>query len=455
MADASTTSGHPAAAGSAGGTNGAASSEAGAHRFDATLEALLRDVDARPETVRAAIRAASDADLTARGLRGVQLNQLGAYRRWWSAERIREIAADTVRERLWGEWEFHAHLAHFARAMDSDPDDGSPDRLRSFVRLDGWEADRIAALAGGTGGLVVCSFHVGPFRFIPLDLYHLGFPVTIPLNRAAYDELFSIRENIGGDLRRRMGFRPVDARTSTIGLARALRRGEIVFAYVDGNIGADGETGTAVRSAVEFCGLRLRVKSGVPRLAAALGATLLPVVAERDGDRARVRVWSPIRPAGRLKGEAQEAFVGEATQRLYTILETCVRERPDQWVSAAFLHRWREPEPEAAPADAPSPEALDRHLADGGVLRLDPDRVVEVDGDDGPILADVRTLRAVRLPDWAAEPVRALASEAGLDAARLATVERTDARRLLALLGELTSRGMVMMVPSRNATTTT
>ena len=409
----------------------------------AVLAALLQDPDADPAAVRAALDAADDATLGAYGLRGVYLNQLSAYRRWWARERIRSIAAATVRERLWGEWEFAAYVTRYRREVLSRGGDAAV--RRGWVRLEGWDSERIAALADEAGGgLVICTFHIGPFRFLPLDLYNLGFSVTVPLNRSAYQELFTLGWGMEEEVQQRIGLRPVDEPTSTLALARALRRGGLVLAYVDGNIGADGVTGEDVRSPVEFCGLRLRVKSGIPRLAAALGATLLPVTAERRGDRLCVRLEEPIRPAGRLKGEAQEAFAAEATQRLYAVLEERVREVPDQWVSAAFLHRWREPEPVTLDRDAPSPEALRRHLEGGGVLRLDPDRIVDVGGDEGPILADVRTLRAVRVPDWAAATVQALGSERGFGADELEALDVAAAERTLAFAAGLAARGMIV-----------
>lgn len=412
-------------------------------------DALLANLAADPEAVRAHVQALEPAGLERYGLRGVYLNQLMLLGSRMPRERVRTYAESVVRNRLLGEWEFHAYLQHFNREVRGAGVIEDPSARSTFVWLNGWDLARIRALAAEGNGLILCSFHLGPFRFIPFDLGLLGLRMLLPLDRAAFEDTAAARETLDARMQGLFGLTPVDIGSSMVALLKALRRGDILFVYLDGNTGLDGFTGDQGRTEITFEGLPIRVKSGIPRLAAATGATLLPLIAVRQPDgTGRVFLDEPIRPGGRLKGEAREVFVRETTQALYDVLATRYRTHPDQWDSVAYLHRWRVPTSEAGATLDPAPTAarVRLHLRGGGALRLAADRVLDIGGEDAPILVSVRDLKAIRPPRWARSLLRPLLAGAPLDQAALAEhgVADEDEERVHTLLAHLLARGVIV-----------
>ena len=129
----------------------------------------------------------------------------------------------------------------------------------------------------------------------------------------------------------------------TVQLVDALKRREIVGICVEGNTGSDGPWGDTSKSKINFLGHTILAKNGAARLAAALRAPILPVVALKDADASgRLFFSEPIIPPAGLKRSENEEFVKTTMQSLYTLLESYVRRYPQQWEGWSALHRWRE-----------------------------------------------------------------------------------------------------------------
>jgi KDO2-lipid IV(A) lauroyltransferase len=95
---------------------------------------------------------------------------------------------------------------------------------------------------------------------------------------------------------------------------------------------------------VDFFGVPARTPSAVFALARRTGAPLLPVLAHLGEDgRHRIRVWPEITPSAHP--DPDEAL-REDVAAWHAVLESAIREHPEQWVW--FHRRWK-----TRPADEP------------------------------------------------------------------------------------------------------
>lgn len=407
------------------------------------VSAYLRDLDAEPAAVHAAIEALTPAELASYGARAYHLNFLSLYGTEWALEEVERASHRALRHKLWRGWEFYAGWRRMDRALEHEADPSAA--ARGMTALDGWPA-ALEAIRGAGKSVVLCSLHLGAYRDLPLDLVRLGHRVTVPLNTSAHEQSSDAVSRTHPALIGRWNLVNVDRPGGSVALARAARRGDLLFAYVDGNTGTDGPWGDQGRTTVRFLGFPLRVKDGMARLAAALGAPLLPVAApRRGGGSAEVRVGEPIDPGGRLKGDAQDRFAHHATQALYDFYEPHVRAAPHEWESMCFMHRWRErPVPAAA-----TPARESSAPAAGRAWRIDRRRAAVMDTAAGPVLVNVQSLRSFRVPEWAVGALARLEAEPGLDEPWLERAELTPEgrARTLELVAQLEAQGVVEPIP--------
>jgi lauroyl/myristoyl acyltransferase len=402
---------------------------------NARVSAYLRDLEADPAAVHAAIHALTPPELAAYGARAYHLNLLSLYGAEWAPERVERAAGDAMRGKLWRGWQFYSGWRRLSRVLEREGEGAAP----RLAAMEGWPR-ALETIRGAGTPVVVCTLHLGAYRDIPLELALLGKRIMLPVNTSGFEQTSDALSHSHPLVSGRWRLANVDRPGGAVALARAARQGDLLFAYVDGNTGTDGPWGTQGRTTVSFLGFEVRVKDGMARLAAALGAPVVPLVSPRLGaDRAEVRVGEPIDPGGRLKGEAQDRFAHQATQALYTFFEPNVRAAPHEWESLCFLHRWRE-RPEAPPASAaPAAEPARGY-------RLDQRRVALVDSAAGPVLMNVQSLRSFRVPDWARGAVAELTREGGLREPWLADAEPASRARTLEFVAQLQAHGVVVPV---------
>src|SRR5262249_47792339 len=111
-----------------------------------------------------------------------------------------------------------------------------------------------AAAARGRGALVV-SCHVGSYRFIPLEIAHLGYPVEVVVDQRGVEresgekgphlevrDAWTDAEGRAGYWRSefidRIGIINAEAPDIAMRMVRALRAGRVVMVYIDGNTGS-------------------------------------------------------------------------------------------------------------------------------------------------------------------------------------------------------------------------
>jgi hypothetical protein len=190
---------------------------------------------------------------------------------------------------------------------------------------------------------------------------------------------------------------------------------------IEGNTGSDGPWGNTSKRRINFLDLTIQAKNGAARLAAALRAPILPLIAVKDGDTSGELFFSePIIPPAGLKRSAVEEFVKTTMQSLYTLFESYVRLHPEQWEGWSALHRWRERDDVAADETASGntdPQEISRLLREARRFRINPRRVAQLPTKDGVMWVDLRTLKGFQNPKWA-EPenlLAALSKPEGLD----------------------------------------
>jgi hypothetical protein len=408
----------------------------------AQVRHLLQDLEAAPERVRGGIEGLDDDELRSFGLDSFVLNLLSLFGESWGAERVQRVASRCAREKLWRGWEFYSALSH-AGAATAEP----------VGRIAGFDSEPLRSLLQA-GGMVLCTHHVGDYRFVPFDLAVRRIRHVTPMDNDAWRQSRAALDTAGPRISDFAGLVDIERPSGGLALARALRRGQPVFVYADGNTGLDGPTGGTSRTTIRLQGHPVAVKNGYARLAAAMGVPLLPILVPRRPDGpARVVVGEPVAPGGRLQGKAQEGFVAAAVQAVYALLEEHLEELADQWETVCFVHRWRSLAAEAPPPPPPAPDAgrFEDVLAGSGRLHLDRRRIARIGGRSEALWVDTSSLRGLRPPAELAGLMEELARPAGVDVRLLrerlssASDDEREARFLALLWSQ---RALIVKLPA-------
>ena len=410
------------------------------HYFRTLLKDFDRDVSSKVERFaqfREWLDHLSEAAITRsyqRHYNPTYLNLLSVFGEELQNQDVHSLAIKCIKTKLWNECEYYFHLSQLLELVKSQQ---RPDQ--SLLRLKGWDPELIRSLLERGRGLVICSFRFGAIRYIPIEIALLGFSVIEAVNKPTHDVMQSAFDSLGacssgaplvpseGLPPRPQNFRllkTVNAEDTrcTVELVNALKRHEIIGLCIEGNTGSDGPWGDTSKSTINFLGHSISAKNGAARLAAALGAPILPVMALRDGDSSGQLVFSePIIPPSGLKRSANEEFVHATMQSLYTLLEFYVRRYPEQWEGWSALHRWRLHEAEAAASDQASSNASPQEIAalldEGRRFRVNQRRVAQLPTKEGLMWVDLKTLKGFQNPKWAGRKnvLAALSDPQGLD----------------------------------------
>jgi KDO2-lipid IV(A) lauroyltransferase len=192
---------------------------------------------------------------------------------------------------------------------------------------------RFRRLLAAGRGLVVVTAHLDNWELSGASVACAGLPVVAVAKRLYFEKY----DRLVNGLRRRFGMEIVYQDESPRKLLRALRDGKLVALLADQDVPRlDGVF-------VPFFGRPAYTPSGPAALAAASGAELVLAHTLREGrDRHRLLVSEPIQ----FDRNEKDRAVLEGTRGWCALLETRIREHPEQWV---WMHRrWR-----TAPADRP------------------------------------------------------------------------------------------------------
>jgi len=351
------------------------------------------------------------------------LNLLSVFGEERTNEEVHALAIKCIKTKLWNECEYYFYLSQLLDAVKSGQKDQSP------LRLKGWDLDLIRSLLSRGRGLILCSFRLGAIRYLPTDLALLGFPISQVVNQPVYEGMQLAFESLGPcnkeippvpteNIRLLKTLYAEDPRC-TVELVNALKRNEIIAFCIEGNTGSDGPWGDTSRSTIDFLGHRIAAKNGAARLAAALRAPILPVIALRDG---QLVFGEPIFSPPGFKRSENERFAQTSMQSLYAWMESHVQLYPEQWESWSALHRWRlrgdDDDASRRECNADS-QTIATLLRDGTKFSVNRRRVAQLPTKDGVMWVDLKTLKGFQNPKWAGQEnvLATLSSPNGLDLA--------------------------------------
>jgi len=245
---------------------------------------------------------------------------------WWVA-RDRRLARGNLK-RVYPDWPVE-RVEAMARLVFKElgrnvydfmryPDLGERDR-RNLIQVEGVEVLEGLRLQGR--GAVIVTGHFGSWEILAARLVAEGYPLKAmarPIKERRLEDLLSRH-------RERMGVETFPSSRFSLAPLRHLRKGGFLGVLADQRV----KTGGTV---VRFLGHPTRMTDAPARLALASQVPLVPVAIRRlPNGQHRARVWSVVEPCG---------TTAELTQALAEILETAIRECPEQWMW--FHPRWND-----------------------------------------------------------------------------------------------------------------
>lgn len=176
-------------------------------------------------------------------------------------------------------------------------------------------------------GLTI-SLHLGPYSLAPVPWLVAGHDVHVLVNRGSLAEIKPVYEALQQalSLPGQVIWVPIEGTGFALRLWRALRRGQAVFAFLDGNDGLDGCEGTLRQGIVHHLpGRDIRVRTGLARLALGLRCPVhsLFTVWDEKGDFSWQRG-----PTWRWPRNTEPAV---ATRELFDWGFGVIRRHPAQW----------------------------------------------------------------------------------------------------------------------------
>lgn len=139
---------------------------------------------------------------------------------------------------------------------------------------------RLLAQAPELHGGLILTIHTGPYQLVLEPYLAAGLPLTVLVNEAARRTLAPRAAALSQRLRHTgtLHWVSLAERDCLRHAVAALRRGEPVLAFADGNQGEDGFAGTRARGTpYQLPGREIRVRSGLARLACRLECPVHPL----------------------------------------------------------------------------------------------------------------------------------------------------------------------------------
>ncbi len=200
--------------------------------------------------------------------------------------------------------------------------------VREWIDYEGFEHYERAMASGK--GVLFATAHLGNWELSAYAHALMAKPMHVVVRGLDNPRI----DRLVAGLRMRSGNRVIEKRDFARGILRALSRNEAVGILIDQNVAA--EEGIFI----DFFGVKACVSTGIGRIAARTGATVIPGFALWSGEKGRyvLKFYPPVAITG---DEAED------TRRIHATLEAAIREYPDQWL---WMHRrWKtRPEGEAA-----------------------------------------------------------------------------------------------------------
>jgi KDO2-lipid IV(A) lauroyltransferase len=232
----------------------------------------------------------------------------------WPESKRREVKRGMVRNLGWMAAEF-ARLPKYTR-----------ENIEKFVILDGHE-NFLAGQSRGKG-VIYLTGHIGAWELSSFAHALYGFPLHYmarPLDNKPLDALVNHYRGLSGNT-------PIFKNDAARGMLRILKNAGTV------GILADQNTMPEEGVFVDFFGTPACTTTGIARVALHTDAAVVPGYLYWDGKIRKYRLrFEP--PVTLTRSGNAERDILENTQRFTKVIETIIREHPDQWV---WIHaRWK------------------------------------------------------------------------------------------------------------------
>jgi Kdo2-lipid IVA lauroyltransferase/acyltransferase len=192
--------------------------------------------------------------------------------------------------------------------------------IGQWIRYEGYEHFEEARRHGK--GVLFATAHLGNWELSAFAHALMTAPMNVvvrPLDNPRIDRLVERRRTLSGN-------RLIEKKDFARGILKALAANEAVGILIDQNASLDSGV------FVDFFGIPACAGTGFVKLAAHTGAAVIPGFAlwsETEGKYV-LRFFPPVAMTGDLQGD---------TTRLHSVLESVIRQYPDQWL---WIHRrWK------------------------------------------------------------------------------------------------------------------
>ena len=196
----------------------------------------------------------------------------------------------------------------------------NPANIREWIRYEGYEHFEEARRRGK--GVLFATAHLGNWELSAFAHALMTAPMNVvvrPLDNPRIDRLIERRRTLSGN-------RLIEKKDFARGILKALAVNEAVGILIDQNASLDSGV------FVDFFGIPACAGTGFVKLAAHTGAAVIPGFAlwSEAEHKYILRFFPPVAMTGDPHGD---------TARLHAVLESVVRQNPDQWL---WIHRrWK------------------------------------------------------------------------------------------------------------------
>lgn len=247
---------------------------------------------------------------------------------------------------------FSANLLHFMPNVDVKDHEGAfkelciqqhlswkdqyDPHLQERTSITGLEEGVLERLRRKPG--IICTYHLGSYRLLNRILAGTGVSFSLVVNGAvlkkegkSFQKGFNQIKNstVGG-----LDIIDAEKPTALFSMIKALKKGQNLLVYVDGNTGA-GTTENNVP--VSLMAGHLSVRKGVAVLSHLLKCPLYPIACTRASlGEIKFTLHQPIVPLS--NGVSRDVFVQNTMQKLYSCLEEGLRIYPFQWECWLYIN---------------------------------------------------------------------------------------------------------------------
>jgi len=199
--------------------------------------------------------------------------------------------------------------------------------------------ERVEEALKGGDGLICATAHIGNWELIPVVIASRGYQGGVIGRRIYYEPFNRVLEKIREGAGAKVFYRDESPKP----ILSALKKNQIVGVLPDQDV--DSLDGVFI----PFFGKLAYTPSAPAKLSLASGAPILPLFMIRRESRYELQCGDIIWPE---EGASKEEAVLKITKRISNVIESYVKQYPEQWV---WMHRrWRSrPQEEAASISAP------------------------------------------------------------------------------------------------------